>query len=98
MPDRERELNRAQRFIQVPNSWEGWVLRIMTIALVLVFVAVYILFGAISRLSEQLGGLEGFVSDSRAQRTAFQNAEQARQCLALERMGVGLKDRGDVGC
>jgi hypothetical protein len=66
----------VKRVVHVPDTWEGWVMRVMTIALVMVFVALYFLFG-------KLASLEDYITESRQQRTGYQQQELARQCALL---------------
>lgn len=91
MEDRASKLNRAQRFIHVPDTWEGWALRIMTVALVIVFVAVYVLLG-------KLADLEVFIAESRVQRTTFQQQELARQCTILSLLGSSRGEMEKLRC
>lgn len=65
-----------QRVIQVPDTWEGWAVRILTIMLTLVLVSAYLLLDAID-------DLQAYLAESRVQRATYQQAEAARECAIL---------------
>lgn len=92
------ELRKAHQFLRVPDTWEGWAMRVMTVAVVMVFVAVWWLAGQINSLSSQLDGMGGYIAESRAQRTAYQVEELARQCTTLSKVGVSVAERRALGC
>jgi hypothetical protein len=77
--------------MQVPDTWEGWAMRILTTFLAIVLVAVWALMG-------QLSDLENFIEQSRVQRMTFQQQEVARQCAILERLGATETERARLQC
>lgn len=80
-----------ERFIHVPDTWEGWATRIITVAIALLFLAVAVLIG-------QINSLEDYLVESRQQRTAFQAEETARQCLALALLGSSQAELRKYRC
>lgn len=72
-----------RRLASAPDTWEAWAQRVMTICMVAVLVAAYLIFGAVS-------GLRDFVEDGREQRTTYQHEDTVRQCAILR--GQGLSD------
>lgn len=83
-------IRNLQRFVEVPSSWEGWVMRVMTVSVVLMITTTLVLL-------QMVIGLRAYVSDSFADRRAFQEQEAARQCLILTRLGASdLELRGHL--
>lgn len=80
-----------RRVFHVPDSWEAWAMRILTIMLALVFAAMYVLLG-------KLGDLEVYIAESRVQRTTFQHQEQARQCTILSLLGSSRAEMEKLRC
>lgn len=70
-----------ERFIKVPDTWEAWAIRVLTVMLALVLVAEAILIN-------QLASLGDYIQDSRQQRQSFQIEETARQCATLRALGT----------
>lgn len=66
---------------QVPHSWDAWAVRVLTIAIVLVFTAIFILGG-------MLKATQDTIDSGRAERRDFQLEERARQCELLRQHGV----------
>lgn len=83
--------SRLGRFVQVPDSWEAWAVRILTVAVVLVFAAAFY-------LSRQVASLQEYIGESRQQRTAFQQQEQARQCAILRAVGTSTSELRELKC
>lgn len=65
-----------KRFTELPNTWDGWAMRIMTISVILVFCAAWVLFGQVRTLQEQL-------SVGRGERNTFQNQTTTRLCTLV---------------
>lgn len=80
-----------RRLMQVPDTWEAWAVRVLTVMLAIVLLAVYVLLG-------KIGDLEDFVNESRDQRILFQNEEAARQCAILVRLQVAPAELEDLRC
>lgn len=98
-------LNRLQKAIHVPDTWEGWVLRVMTAAIALVFAAIWILLGRIGTLEAQLThldsklvDLETYIASSRSERNQFQEQNVARQCRILQELRLPAGEMGRLGC
>jgi hypothetical protein len=83
--------SRLGRFVQVPDTWEAWAVRILTVAVSLVFVAAWF-------LSTQVRDVQLFMEDSRQQRTAFQQQEKARQCAILRGIGTSPAELRTLQC
>ena len=66
---------------QVPHSWDAWAVRVLTIAIVLVFSAVFILGGMLKATQQD-------IDNGRSERRAFQQEERSRQCELLRQVGV----------
>lgn len=79
------------KVVQVPDTWEAWAVRILTIAIMLVFVAVYY-------FSSQVTALQSYIAESRQQRTEYQQQELARQCTLLRSVGVSAAELRELKC
>lgn len=90
--------NRVQRFLHVPDTWEGWALRVMTVAIALVFVAISVLLGRIGSLEVKLIDLETYIEQSRTERNAFQQENVARQCRTMQELGLSLEELRGLRC
>jgi hypothetical protein len=84
-------MSRLGRFLRVPDSWEAWAIRVLTVAIVFVFAAAFLLGGQVQELQD-------FVSESRTQRTQFQQEETARQCALLEAHGLTPERLEELKC
>lgn len=80
-----------KRFVDVPSTWEGWVMRVMTVAVVILI----IVSGTLLQLVLEQ---KSFSSDSRRQRLTFQQEETRRQCEILRFEGAGIAQLQDLGC
>ena len=106
MPERSRAAqSRVQRFLGVPDSWEGWAVRILTIVVMLTFVTQWLLAQQIAQVETQVGELvrltqqqNTFMNESRTQRQSFQSEETARQCQLLRELGTSQEDLRALRC
>lgn len=74
-------LTHVERFFHVPDTWEAWAIRVLTVMLTLVLISIGVLIN-------QLADLSGYISESRSQRLSFQQEETARQCAMLRALGT----------
>lgn len=77
-----------RKFVGVPDSWEGWAIRVLTVAVILTLVTQAVLGAAVARLTTLTVEQSAFMRDSREQRVAFQQQETERQCEILRRQGA----------
>jgi hypothetical protein len=80
-----------RRLVEVPSTWEGWAMRVLTICTVLVL-------GAAIMIGRQVSGVMDFMEESRSDRTAFQQEQQQRTCVILEHFGLTQKQLEEVQC
>lgn len=80
-----------KRFVDVPSTWEGWVMRVMTVS-VIIMIAVSIVL--LQLVLEQ----RSFSNVSRQQRQTFQSEETARQCELLRFDGASPDRLRDLKC
>ena len=66
----------VKRFVSVPDTWEGWVMRVMTVAVVVTLSMCLILLQKTAELSQQ-------ITNGRAERNAFQQEQTERTCAVL---------------
>ena len=66
----------VKRFVSVPDTWEGWVMRVMTVAVVITLSMCLILLQKTAELSQQ-------ITNGRAERNAFQTEQSERTCSIL---------------
>lgn len=85
-------------FVGVPSTWEGWAVRVLTIAVVAALLACWILYGQLSVLIRLTTDQNAFIRESRAQRLVFQQQETARQCAALEELGLQVVQLKALQC
>lgn len=76
---------------QVPHSWDAWAVRVLTIAVVMVFASVFLLANMIMAAQETLNA-------GRAERQQFQIEEHARQCAILTELGVTRSRLSELKC
>jgi len=74
-------LHFLKKVVDVPDTWEGWAMRVLTIAVVIMLLVSLTLISMVR-------GLSAYVSDSRQQRIQFQVEETARQCVILASQGI----------
>ena len=96
--DTRRELERAAKarqglgkFVGVPDSWEGWAVRILTVAVVLTLATQ-------AFLGRMIADQNDFLRESRSQRTEFQLEETARQCAILSNQGETVTELKAMKC
>ena len=66
----------VKRFVSVPDTWEGWVMRVMTVAVVVTLAMCLVLLQKTAELSQQ-------ISNGRAERNSFQAEQSERTCSIL---------------
>ena len=66
----------VKRFVSVPDTWEGWVMRVMTVAVVITLSMCLILLQKTAELSDQ-------INRGRAERNAYQTEQSERTCSIL---------------
>ena len=66
----------VKRFVSVPDTWEGWVMRVMTVAVVVTLAMCLVLMQKTAELSDQ-------VTRGRAERNAYQEIQTERTCAVL---------------
>lgn len=69
----------ARRFTEVPSTWEGWAMRVLTIGIVIVLIAAWLLAGKTAALSQQ-------IRDGRNERNTFQVEQAVRVCALLRHL------------
>jgi hypothetical protein len=74
-------LHFIKHVVQVPDSWEGWAMRVLTIGIILVLGAAFVLGQQVSLLRDQ-------VTNGRAERNAYQVEQTARVCTLFRASGV----------
>lgn len=84
-----------RRFVGVPNTWDGWATRVLTVAVVVNMALAIWLAGKVATVDDQITetntltvNQNDFMTQSRQQRTAFQGEETARQCETLRRLNT----------
>jgi len=80
-----------KRFAAVPDTWEGWAVRVLTVAVILVFGAAMILLSQTASLREQ-------VANGRSERTAYQEEQTVRVCQILRHLEVSSGELRDAKC
>ena len=78
-----------KRFVAVPDTWDGWAIRVLTIAVIITLCSSWILITRIDDLSDQL-------HQGRVERTASQEAQTVRLCAVIAVLDPDRKR--DVGC
>lgn len=87
-----------RRFASVPDTWDGWAVRVLTMAVILTMATVWGLMIRVGALSDQLNQVSSSISDGRADRQEYQQTELARQCTTLAKLGVNLPAMKELGC
>lgn len=85
-------------FVGVPSSWDGWAIRVLTIAVVAALLVCWILYGQLVTLIRLTEDQNAFLQESRNQRAVFQEEETVRQCAMLRVLGVELIQREAMRC
>lgn len=85
-------------FVSVPTTWEGWAVRVLTVAVVLVIGIQAVLGAQLLKLIALTEDQNVFMNNSVNQRTAFQHEETARQCELLRHQNVTLTQLQSLGC
>jgi cell shape-determining protein MreC len=80
-----------EQYRTVPNTTDGWIMRILVALVALLFVAVSVLFGQISYL-------EDYTRESRQLRQEFEGEQIARTCELLHLAGVDATRRAELRC
>lgn len=80
-----------RKVVEVPDTWEGWATRVLTVAVVIVFIASIALVGMVR-------GLNAYVSESRSQRLVYQQQETVRQCAILVNQNVSAIRLRELKC
>jgi hypothetical protein len=80
-----------RQLVQPPSTWEGWAMRVLTIAVIFVF-------GAAVMIVRQVAGVMDYMAESRAERYEFQVEQQQRTCLLLKNMGLSERQLEEVAC
>lgn len=80
-----------RRIVEVPSTWEGWAMRVLTICTVLVLAASIMVF-------RQVSDVMNFMTESRADRTTYQIEQQRRMCYLLASSNVSPEKLREVQC
>ena len=81
----------VRRVVQVPDTWEGWAMRILTIGIVLVLVAAFF-------LGQQVAALQDQVNSGRHERIAYQEEQTMRVCALMRVAGATPEDLRAAKC
>jgi hypothetical protein len=65
-----------RKFVQVPDTWEAWAVRVLTIAVV-------VTIGVAVILLQQTAELRSLIVNGRAERNTYQNDQTYRVCMLL---------------
>ena len=80
-----------RRFVDVPDTWEGWAVRVLTIAVVLMIITTLY-------LTQQVAELHAYIQEGRAQRQEWQQVEAERVCVVLRQNGSNDSGLKELGC
>lgn len=84
-------VRQVKKFAEVPSTWEGWVMRVMTVFVVLVLVAAVMLY-------HRVNALEKFIANSRSERNIEHEVQAERICVALVQLRVSPRTLERVEC
>lgn len=80
-----------RRIVDVPDTWEAWVQRVMTIVAAAVLVAAVLLL-------VKVGQVQTYIEQSRLAREHYQVLELERQCAILVALDTPVSELGRLGC
>lgn len=80
-----------RRFVDVPNTWEGWAVRVLTMGVVLVLVVAIWLLSA-------LLVLQATANTARQERNDYQNIQTRRVCVILRLEQVSGPELRELQC
>ena len=91
-------MGRFGSFFISPKGIEGWAVRVLTIAVVLMCVAGWLAFNAALRAEEQVKVLEDQVRRDAMNRTLYEQGAKARGCFLLEKFAPSDEELKIAGC
>jgi hypothetical protein len=89
MPEKARAV--LHEVVSVPKTFDGWAMRVLTIAVVLCMISAWATFAASRTLSLQIEELQ-------EKNGTYQKQAQVRGCLLLQKLGSTPEELASVGC
>lgn len=77
--------------VSVPKTFDGWAVRVLTIAVVICVISAWAVFAASRQLSIQ-------VEELQTKNGTYQSQAQTRGCLLLKKLGATSDELAGVGC
>lgn len=87
----EKDRTALHEVVSVPSTWDGWAVRVLTIAVVICIISAWAVFAASRQLSLQ-------VEELQVRNSTYQSQAQTRGCLLLKKLGATSDELVSVGC
>lgn len=94
----ERSRSATREVVKVPDTFDAWAVRVLTIAIIICIISAWSAFAAAWTLNAQVEQLQSDVDVNAKNRMAFQYIQVDRACVLLRALSVSQEQLKETAC